>query len=140
MTSEREAWLARAAEQDCAEMSRARQFGSFLDMLARPTPAMLWLEAAAEQLLSAPSHAIRERNKSVIAATLRARDGDGCWYCAKSLGRDHTLEHLQPLSKGGSWDLDNLVLAHRRCNLMAADLGMVAKLKLRDLARSGGGI
>jgi 5-methylcytosine-specific restriction endonuclease McrA len=53
-------------------------------------------------------------------ALLRARDGNDCWLCGKPLGGSPggsiTLDHVIPRSKGGSNTLDNLRLAHRRCN------------------------
>ncbi len=65
--------------------------------------------------------------------SLRARDGDNCFYCGVALGTgDVTLEHLLSEKDGGSWRLANLVLAHKSCNELAADLPVVAKVLLRE--------
>lgn len=43
------------------------------------------------------------------------RDGGCCFYC----GSDEGLlegDHYVPLSKGGGWELDNIVTACRSCN------------------------
>jgi 5-methylcytosine-specific restriction endonuclease McrA len=57
-------------------------------------------------------------------------DGWTCHYCGRAVvppppGRNHTtaeapslatLDHWVPRARGGSWDLDNLVMACRPCN------------------------
>lgn len=55
---------------------------------------------------------------------IAARDGWSCWLCggdidpaaAESSPWRATADHLVPRSRGGSSDLANLRLAHRRCN------------------------
>ncbi len=40
-----------------------------------------------------------------------------CWMCGQHvLAADATLEHMQPLSEGGSSHLENLAISHGRCN------------------------
>jgi 5-methylcytosine-specific restriction endonuclease McrA len=40
-----------------------------------------------------------------------------CWMCGEHVAAaDATLEHIQPLSEGGSSHLDNLAISHGRCN------------------------
>jgi 5-methylcytosine-specific restriction endonuclease McrA len=41
-----------------------------------------------------------------------------------------TLEHLEPLSKGGTNAPENCTLAHAHCNVLAADLSKEEKMKL----------
>lgn len=60
----------------------------------------------------------RERFEAV-----RARDGDNCWRCGHPMvfgdsghKKAATLEHVHPLSKGGTSRLDNLRLCHVGCN------------------------
>jgi hypothetical protein len=55
--------------------------------------------------------------------TLRKRQGNQCCWCGGPMQRTHpgqwdfeTLEHLTPLSKGGTHHISNLALAHLRCN------------------------
>lgn len=51
-----------------------------------------------------------------IELQLRSQKGR-CWYCGKPLGEDQTIDHLIPLSRGGSNAPRNIVIAHLRCNL-----------------------
>jgi 5-methylcytosine-specific restriction endonuclease McrA len=84
----------------------------------------------------------KERAKQV-----RARDGDNCWHCGhpmvfdgkhRNAGRAATIEHHKPLSKGGTWALDNLRLCHVGCNRHLADHDPEQKERMRlPLARSG---
>jgi 5-methylcytosine-specific restriction endonuclease McrA len=40
-----------------------------------------------------------------------------CWVCGTPvLAADATLEHIQPLSEGGSSHLENLAISHGHCN------------------------
>jgi hypothetical protein len=57
-------------------------------------------------------------------AALADRDGWVCWLCdgaidpslARSLPGAASIDHVVPRSRGGTSDLRNLRLAHRRCN------------------------
>ncbi|MDE2118063.1 MAG: HNH endonuclease, partial [Betaproteobacteria bacterium] len=45
------------------------------------------------------------------------RDGYKCHYCGKQLTRfSATLDHIQPVSKGGDNSFENLVTACLHCN------------------------
>jgi hypothetical protein len=56
---------------------------------------------------------------------IAARDGWTCWLCGGEVDPDApldspargTVDHLVPRSRGGSSELANLRLAHRRCNV-----------------------
>jgi len=40
-----------------------------------------------------------------------------CWVCGEHVPpEDATLEHIQPLSEGGSSHVENLAISHARCN------------------------
>jgi hypothetical protein len=58
-----------------------------------------------------------ESRKELIEV-LSERDGYFCFLCKGSFGTDEkpTIDHFYPLSKGGTWDLDNLKLSHSLCN------------------------
>jgi len=58
------------------------------------------------------------------------RDGSNCFICNKPLGDDITLEHLDPLSKGGKNKLSNMVLAHDKCNRDLKNISLVDKIKI----------
>lgn len=42
------------------------------------------------------------------------RDGNKCAYCGQ--GRELTLDHIMPKSRGGKTNWDNLITACKRCN------------------------
>ncbi|GAC1604979.1 MAG: hypothetical protein NVS3B2_11030 [Ramlibacter sp.] len=40
-----------------------------------------------------------------------------CWVCGEPVAKaDATLEHIRPLSDGGSSHLENLAISHGACN------------------------
>jgi len=81
-----------------------------------------------------------QKKRASRVRTLRSRDGDGCFYCGRVMeSGDLTLEHLLSIKDGGTSNLANLVLAHRRCNEIAGDLPIIAKIKLREnlMSRQG---
>lgn len=65
------------------------------------------------------------------------RDGWRCHLCGKqvpdreyaALPLDPTIDHLVPLAHGGAHSLENVALAHNRCNWQRSD-GGVAQLRL----------
>lgn len=50
--------------------------------------------------------------------------GNICYLCGKEIAtaKDITIDHWQPLSKGGADTLENYRLAHFECNQLKADL------------------
>lgn len=44
-----------------------------------------------------------------------------CFYCGDPVGAKATLDHVIPKCYGGIDDIANVVLAHRRCNLLKGD-------------------
>ena|SRR5260221_9439272 len=44
-----------------------------------------------------------------------------CYYCKEEMGSKYHIEHVVPLSRGGSNNLDNIVLACPHCNLSKRD-------------------
>lgn len=59
----------------------------------------------------------KKSRKRQIARVYR-RDGGICHYCHHTVEWDQaSREHLIPLSEGvDRWDMNNIVLAHKRCN------------------------
>lgn len=54
----------------------------------------------------------RQRISQIIA-----RDGFNCWLCGEANWQgDMTIDHAIPKARGGTNELHNLRLAHRRCN------------------------
>lgn len=73
---------------------------------------------------------------SAVHKALLARDGDRCFYCGRKLGNDQSREHLLSMNHDGPDRIENQVLAHHACNVQAADLPIVDKIKLRDRMRA----
>jgi 5-methylcytosine-specific restriction endonuclease McrA len=60
--------------------------------------------------------------KNVVRRVLFCRDNWRCTYCGRDGGaRDLTLDHVKPLSRGGTHSWDNVVTACRRCNQRKGD-------------------
>jgi 5-methylcytosine-specific restriction endonuclease McrA len=72
-------------------------------------------------------------------AALRARDGDGCFYCGDSIDFSrpvsYRIEHVCALSQGGPNHLSNLVLACLGCEQAAGNQSVAEKVRLRDRKR-----
>lgn len=66
---------------------------------------------------------VKFNSRQEIVEILTARDGFACYLCPEPYTDDlgPTIDHVMPLSKGGSWDLENLKLAHRKCNQEKGD-------------------
>jgi hypothetical protein len=62
-------------------------------------------------------------SRTEILQFLADRDGPDCYLCEKpfTLTNRETIDHYHPLSKGGTWELTNLRLAHKRCNTEKGD-------------------
>lgn len=73
--------------------------------------------------------------RSQIRIALMDRDGIECWFCGDVLGCYATIEHLIARSNGGPDTLENMVLAHERCNQIASNRSLSAKIMLRDVMR-----
>ena len=79
-----------------------------------------------------------EHNKKIILATQSV-----CGICGQPIDKSikypdpmsPTVDHIIPCAKGGSDDLDNLQLAHRKCNRMKSDQMPENKPKKVDVNR-----
>ena len=47
--------------------------------------------------------------------------GEICPYCQQSIGADHHLDHIHPVSKGGLSKKENLILVCKKCNIKKSD-------------------
>ena len=61
--------------------------------------------------------------RRALIQELIVRDGHHCYLCVDDFTDDDplTIEHVLPLSRGGTWDMPNLKLAHKSCNQRKAD-------------------
>jgi len=64
--------------------------------------------------------------KFFIREALRKEQGYKCFYCERGFGKTKlthcTIDHVQPLSRGGTEDWDNLVAACYRCNQLKGNM------------------
>ena len=44
------------------------------------------------------------------------RDGPGCWICGRAVAVEPNIDHVIPLSRGGSNGMSNLKVACKKCN------------------------
>jgi len=64
-----------------------------------------------------PVHNSDHRSTLWERRTLMSKQGGLCALCGKAMASaDITLDHIQPVSKGGLDTITNLQLAHRECN------------------------
>jgi 5-methylcytosine-specific restriction endonuclease McrA len=100
------------------EAQRMAGMQQFMDWLTAPQPSLGSAPFKVRETVAPEQKPFRQpvgdRNRKI--ARILARDGDDCCYCGKPLGDDMTLEHRVAKSRGGSDDLENLKLAHARCN------------------------
>jgi 5-methylcytosine-specific restriction endonuclease McrA len=89
-------------------------------------------EQAVEMALKAPKIASPDRkaarhysrkHRDSAVAHLRRRDGDKCKWCKELMvfrgeigPMSATIEHIIPLNRGGLDNLNNMALAHKKCN------------------------
>lgn len=82
---------------------------------------------------------------------MRIRDGDECWFCGTPCPEEKpegmsrrqwhderpTVEHMLARHLGGTNHIDNLVLAHAKCNRDVGHRSVEDKAKVRELIRAG---
>jgi len=89
---------------------------------------------AGENMKKVPRPGVQ--HKRSLVKKIIARDGDNCCFCGEHLEADDTtIEHLVPHSKGGKNHMSNLALADKRCNMLAGDMDVMDKIRLRDELR-----
>lgn len=75
----------------------------------------------------------RKHHSHLLYKTLIERDGDLCFYCGLPLNRDFvSIEHLLPVTHGGSNHISNLVLTHKCCNNRVGNLSVSEKVRYRE--------
>lgn len=63
--------------------------------------------------------AVRQSRRETLYKMLKNKHGGHvpCFVCKRPVNKeDATLEHILPVSKGGSDDLSNLSISHEKCN------------------------
>jgi hypothetical protein len=76
--------------------------------------------------------------RQTVETKLRAMDRNHCFFCRRPFteAEPATLEHLLSIAHGGNNHRSNLALAHGECNMKAANLSAVEKVKLRDYMKA----
>jgi len=78
---------------------------------------------------------IKKKPRTTTAKTRAAlfeRDGRKCFFCLRDMSdSDMTIEHLVAVGKGGPSHLDNLALAHEKCNREAGNKTLREKIGIR---------
>lgn len=65
---------------------------------------------------------MRTQTKQELIELLKSRDGDSCFICRKPFEEEQpTIDHWVPKAVGGSDEIDNLRITHRKCNTEKAD-------------------
>ncbi|MEP2103570.1 MAG: HNH endonuclease signature motif containing protein [Parasphingorhabdus sp.] len=114
--------------------------------MAGLSPGLVLMAATAKwRYYPGQSWFFQRKAKQSKRKTLRKRDGDDCWYCGNVMRfggipntrKSATIEHLQPLTKGGTWALDNLALCHSSCNGHLKDFDRTHKEMMRDNMAAG---
>jgi 5-methylcytosine-specific restriction endonuclease McrA len=81
-----------------------------------------------------------DRMPQVVALTRRnvlLRDGNACMYCGTETGRELTIDHVVPRSRGGRTEWDNVVAACAPCNRRKGDRTPTeAEMRLRVAPRA----
>lgn len=79
--------------------------------------------------------ATKRKKSSTIIQSIRARDGDDCFFCAQPVSvEEESEEHLVPATHGGPNHISNLFLAHRVCNAKVGHLSAPEKIALHVAA------
>lgn len=100
--------------QECADGNYwLRRNGTDVYMRSGDSPWQLW--STAETRMRSQF----KRQKKRLRAALITRDGAVCSDCPASL--DLTIDHIRPLSRGGTNDPTNLRLLCRSCNSRKGD-------------------
>lgn len=80
-----------------------------------------------------PTKASKARRNGSKKTQLLLRDGDECFYCLQEMRLDEmSVEHLIPTSAKGPHILQNMVLAHQKCNSDMGSKTLIEKLKIRE--------
>lgn len=65
-------------------------------------------------------------NRAKVKQFIWKRDGWKCFYCGITLSKENaTVDHKTPLSRGGSWHVNNLVSCCKTCNFSKGSLDLI---------------
>lgn len=109
--------------QDAVTDGKCAQCGSAIDYLAPASGTSKRLTPISKRLCDECRH--RSASLYLSADAIRKRDGDNCNICGLPVPADarkpHPLaaevDHVLPISRGGTHDPENLALVHKTCNI-----------------------
>jgi len=74
----------------------------------------------------------RSKYKTIKDEIIR-RDGLVCFYTLEKIKKeDASVEHLIPISKGGTNNIDNMVICEKKINMKLGNESLLNKLKFRE--------
>lgn len=81
---------------------------------------------------------VSRRSIRYLIEAIKKRDGDECFFCYKpfTAEKPETIEHLLAITSGGSNAIANLALAHQECNMVAGNVAVMDKIKIREEAKT----
>jgi len=69
----------------------------------------------------ARKHSAKGTHTASDIRAIYAHQNGRCYYCGQKVGEDYHVDHVVPLSRGGTNDPSNLVIACTHCNLSKND-------------------
>jgi len=68
------------------------------------------------------SQVLQSRRKTVYRMLMKRHGFVPCFVCGEHVDASTaTAEHIIPLSRGGTDDIDNIAISHRKCNMRRSD-------------------
>lgn len=99
---------------------------------------MAYRSGGTVQWRAARKKKVNRKRGTVLVDTLFQRDGAICWFCQRPLTqRTATIEHILNVSNGGNNHINNLAVLCNPCNQKARNMGITAKVALRDKILAG---
>lgn len=81
-----------------------------------PSPTPAYVRASGQKRRARKAGVIGQHTAADIHAKLEAQEGR-CFYCDQSIDPHYHVEHMVPLSRGGSNAAENICLACPTCNM-----------------------
>lgn len=108
-----------------AALRKLAEFGLTIDQVVEVVEAME-VEPVVDEQAERRRAKDRERKRSLplnwdeLRSRVIERDGADCRYCGGEADPPH-IDHIVPLARGGSSDIENLTVACQRCNSSKKD-------------------
>jgi len=103
-------WRGKKSDKYLKQLERHKPIAR-LHYINNPEMYQAYRHARRAREISAPGHFTSED----IKTQFKMQKGR-CWHCQKELNRNYHIDHLIPLSRGGSNDARNIVISCPECN------------------------